>query len=120
MEEFSSEKQVNGQDTILDAGAKLTVQPLHDVQSVQGEQTSAEIANAHANGPAIANFEGDIESTSAEPQRMADTQTVNQRAAELMELHKASMPTKKSLRLPLSIAAVVIMLGLLLFFLLYR
>ena len=118
MEEFT-EQQVNGAAVILDESSKLTVAPLHDETQIQTGPTSAEIANAHINGPAIGNFKGDIESTASEPET-ATHKTAHERADMLIALHKADNPPKKSARLALSVAAVAIMAGILLYFVIFR
>lgn len=121
MEEFS-EQQVNGPATILDESNKLTVAPLHDEAQIVAEPTNAEIANAHANGPAIANIEGDIESTTTEVKPPVAEKTAHERADELIAIHKANAPAAKSHKLLpyVSAAVVAIMAGLLLFFVLFR
>lgn len=121
MEEFS-EQQVNGAAVILDESNKLTVAPLHDEAQIKTEPTGAEIANARANGPAIANIEGDIESTTKEAGQPLAEKTAHERADELIALHKANTPAAKThkLALYLSVAAVAIMAGLLLFFVIFR
>lgn len=121
MEEFS-EQQVNGAAVILDESSKLTVAPLHDEAQIQTEPTGAEIANARAHGPAIANIDGDIEVTANDTVLTSAGKTAHERADELIALHKAGAPAPHSNKLAIlvSVAAVAIMAGLLLFFVLFR
>lgn len=105
------------EDQILDAERKLTINPISREDQIQSEQSTSGIAAAHANGPAIGNFAGDIEATGSTT--AATPQTAEQRAAQLLAQHKASNPTKTT-KFPVALVGIVIMIGVLLFALLYR
>lgn len=103
------------EDQLLDADKKMVLNPLTREDQIEAEQSNAEIATAHANGPAIGNFSGDIEATGGEIAK----KEAEHKASQLLAMHKAANPPKQS-KVPISIIAVLIMIGVLLFALLYR
>lgn len=105
------------EDQILDAARKLTINPINREDQIQSEQNISEIATAHANGPAIGNFAGDIEATGGT--NVATPETAEQRAVQLLAKHKATNPTKTT-KFPIAFVGIVIMIAVLLFALLYR
>ncbi len=100
------------EEQLLSADRKMVVNPLSRVDQIEVEQSGAEIAAAHANGPAIGNFSGDIEAT-------GNAAVAEQKATQLLALHKAANPTKKP-KFPMSVVVVLVMIGVLLFALLYK
>lgn len=104
-------------DQILDSTSKLVVNPLSLEDQIVAEENTTQIANAHANGAAIGNISSDTEVTGN--QTVAPVASAEQQAVQLLAAHKAANPTKKT-KFPASIIVVLMMIGILLFALLYK
>lgn len=117
MEEFSRKPGNAEEETLLDADKKMTLQPLHSENQITAEESDSELAHAREAGPAIANFGEEVETTVSDS---TPAQSAAQRADALMVEHKIANPAAKSRRFPVSVAVVLIMIGILLFALLYR
>lgn len=102
------------EDKILDAEKKVVLNPINREDQIQAEQTDAEVAAAHVNGPAIANISNDTEATGTS----AAAQSAEVKANQLISMHKAANPTQK-LKFPISVIVMLVIIGVLLFALLY-
>ena len=119
MEEFDKHAEQDDRQ-LYDAAKKVTVTPLHREDQIEVEQSATEIAAAHANGPAIGNISSDNEvtgdpTTATNPEQLAQT-----RAEQLLHAHKLANPAQTKKHPYVLVIALVAMIGLLLFALLYR
>ncbi len=109
MEEFTPKQAARQEDVILNAGDKMTLQPLRREDQIAMEQSDNEIANAHVNGPAIGNFGSDIEATGEAPEAQISTAAENH-AAHLRAL-RAKAQSQHSKKVPISVVVVIILIA---------